>query len=166
MRAFEIKAANIWYRSLRGYKYALKHRYTMDLLPLKSLERTVGNDYFTLCRDGTLTIEPGYAWDGPSWASDTPNFMRASLIHDVLYQAMRMGLIDDAIWRPIADQLLHDICIVDGMSRFRAWCVWWAVRTFAKRCAAPTGKAERSDIVLVAPGRATTGATPCEGAKV
>ena len=37
-----------------------------------------------------MIVEKDYAWDGPSGPTiDTSNSMRASLVHDVLYQAMR-----------------------------------------------------------------------------
>ena len=44
---------------------------------------------------GVLTIRAGYCWDGPSGPTvDSIGTMRASLIHDVLYQAIREGYLE------------------------------------------------------------------------
>ena len=79
-----------------------------------------------------LTVEERYAWDGPSGPTiDTKSFMRGSLIHDALYQLMREGHLDRKVWRLYADKLLRKLCLEDGMSKFRAWYVYNAVRLFA-----------------------------------
>ena len=83
---------------------------------------------------GLLTIEHGYAWDGPSGPTfDTPSFMRGSLIHDVLYQLLRMPTFEpDAdehdLIRHRADLLLREICLLDGMWKWRAAWVLRGVR--------------------------------------
>jgi len=75
-----------------------------------------------------LRIDRGFQWDGASGpAIDTPNFMRASLIHDALYGLGAKGLLP-AGWRRAADRVLYLICREDGMSWFRAQYVWAAVR--------------------------------------
>ena len=46
---------------------------------------------FCIDRSG-MSVQKDYAWDGPSGPTiDTRNSLRASLVHDVLYQAMREG---------------------------------------------------------------------------
>lgn len=113
------------------YKYLLKSVVTYEtgitshecVLRLCSLDTT-----------GLLRIQPGYAWDGPSGPTiDTPSFMRGSLIHDVLYQLLRQpGFAgaenDHVILRHRADLILHDICIEDGMWKWRAKWVLRGVR--------------------------------------
>lgn len=89
----------------------------------------VNTKYIEL-RNGILLIKQGYAWDGPSGPTwDTPNFMRGSLIHDALYQLMRDGHISRK-HRKYADRILREVCLEDGMSRFRARYVYYAVRAF------------------------------------
>ena len=90
---------------------------------------------------GVLTTQSHYAWDGPSGPTiDTKTFMRGSLFHDALYQLMRQGRLD-RIYRKYADQLLRQICLEDGMNKFRAWYVYHAVRIFAgSRVKAPKPK--------------------------
>ena len=57
----------------------------------------------------------GYCWDGPSGPTfDTAATIRASLIHDILYQAMAEGLISIK-FRRIADLIFLSILREDGM---------------------------------------------------
>lgn len=90
-------------------------------------------EHIELSPDGKLAIKAGYAWDGPSGpALDTPSGMRASLVHDALYQLMRMGLLP-ILWRKEADLELRRIAREDGMSFTRARYWYWAVRMFATK---------------------------------
>lgn len=122
-----------------GYKYQLKQSYTIriDIKPL----RHINQGFLEIDTDGYLTIHKGYAWDGPSGpAFDTKNFMRGSLIHDALYQLMRVEQLDENIYREKADRLLQKICKEDGMSSLRAWGVYQAVRNFGGPSADPAAK--------------------------
>lgn len=116
--------AKIGYRS--GYKYQLVGDYTIQtpLIPIEDVD----TDYLGLTRGGLLTIKDGYAWDGPSGPTfDTRSFMRGSLVHDACYQLLREGyMLSDM--REVADRLLRDICIEDGMGVLRAWMVYNGVR--------------------------------------
>ena len=115
-----------------GYKYQLIEPYfvCVDI----ALPERIVSEYIVLAVDGVMMIKKGYCWDGPSGpALDTKNFMQGSLVHDALYELMRKGLLDQK-WREQADRELQRICIEDGMSKLRAWWVYRAVRTFAKRC--------------------------------
>ena len=86
--------------------------------------------FYSLTVGGLLTIKAGYAWDGPSGPTfDTPDFMRGSLVHDLLYQMMRLGQID-LFHRDYADKLLGEICRADGMPAFRASYTVSAVKIF------------------------------------
>ena len=120
------------YRKLNGYKYELLAGYIHADVNIKS--GFVGNEYVAL-DNGTLLINKGYAWDGASGPTiDTLNSMRGSLVHDALYQLMRekyIGLEN----REMADKLLRDVLIEDGMSKCRAGLWYWAVRKFAKQSA-------------------------------
>jgi len=65
--------------------------------------------------------------------------MRGSLVHDALYQLMREGLLDYK-YRDHADKLLQKMCIMDGMSRFRAWYVYRALLRLGGKNALPENK--------------------------
>jgi hypothetical protein len=61
-----------------------------------------------------LYIKNGYAWDGPSGPTlDTKDSMRASLYHDVLWQAIAEKLISER-FRQESDKLLRDVFIKDA----------------------------------------------------
>lgn len=118
----------IRYTRRRYWKYRLHAPVQVNItLPIP---QTIKTDYLALTSAGQLTIHAGYMWDGASGpAKDTPNFMRASLVHDALYQLIRLGLLHTSD-RRYADQLLRRICLADGIHCFRAWYVYWGVRIF------------------------------------
>lgn len=114
------KIAFIKYRE--GYKYQLAENYFINtnIRPEQDLE----TEYLRLAKTGLLLIKNGYAWDGASGPTiDTKSCMRGSLVHDALYQLMRLGLIDSCN-RDYADELMRKICIEDGMWKIRA-NIWW-----------------------------------------
>ena len=128
------KKDQICYYKIRHYKYRITHDYEIKirLKPPKKLK--VDENFIIFEKDGTLKIKQRYAWDGPSGPTiDTPNFMRGSLIHDALYQLLREGDLEKKFrkkFRKDADQILKEICLIDGMSSFRAKYVYWGVRIF------------------------------------
>lgn len=68
-----------------------------------------------------LTFYVGYSWDGASGlAIDTQNTRCASLVHDGLYQAMRLGLLPRDM-KALADEEMLLILKEDGMSGARRW---------------------------------------------
>ena len=115
------------YRVLKGYKYDTQADEHLDI----EIYEKAHNDYIWL-EDGHLVILKGYAWDGASGPTiDDKTNMKASLIHDALYQLMREELIERT-HRKYIDQLFRDICLTNGMNRFRAWYYYKAVRMFSK----------------------------------
>jgi hypothetical protein len=128
-----------------GYKYQLAEEYQVLIL-IKG--KTISHGPIKLTVAGWLTIKKGYAWDGPSGpAIDTKNFMRGSLVHDALYQLMRKKRIGSKKYRGVADSLLRQMCLEDGMSRIRAWWVYKSVVWFGASAADPSNKKE----ILTAP---------------
>lgn len=84
--------------------------------------------FITMQTNGELLVRKGYAWDGPSGPTiDTKSFMRGSLFHDVGYQLMREAKVPiDRL--KLFDQLLVDICELDGMWSWRRRWVYRGVR--------------------------------------
>ena len=140
-------APRISYQS--GYKYQLVEDYSLFVgitPPAKGV--CIDTKFIELTEDGLLIIRAGYAWDGPSGpAFDTPTFMRASLVHDALYQLMREKHLDAAVHRVKADEILRDLCKEDGMWAARVWWVYKAVR----RAAGPAADARGIKPILYAP---------------
>jgi len=127
----------IYYK--KGFKYQLTRTYTVQT---SLLGYSISTRYITLTIDGLLTIHQGYCWDGPSGPSvDTKNFMRGSLIHDALYQLMREEELPQEE-RYLADRILMQACLQDGMCKIRAWYVFESVKKFASFAASPHNKKE------------------------
>lgn len=108
-----------------GYKYQLASDYA---LATTITGFSCETEFISLSADGWLLIKAGYAWDGASGpAIDTRSFRRGSMVHDALYQLIRLGLLPMEC-REQADVLLHTIVIEDKMLPVRAWWVYQAVR--------------------------------------
>lgn len=117
-----------------GYKYQLVEDY-FHVLPSDFDKVKSFNFGFLNWNPSILLIRRGYAWDGPSGPTiDTKDFMRASLVHDALYQCMRRGLIDISL-RKVCDEELKRICLEAGMCNTRASIVYDAVRIFGESSA-------------------------------
>lgn len=132
----------IRYRS--GYKHILNETYTV-ITPIRPASVTQVDDWVILEPSGRLTIKKGYAWDGASGAFDTKTIMRGSLVHDALYQLMREEKLP-LYWIDQVNELLHTICIEDGMNWLRAWYVLRAVKMFGTTFASP-----REPVINTAP---------------
>lgn len=127
-----MKGDVIQYR--KGYKYSLWEDYRVQI-GLRGYE--VRHRLFTLDRDGWLTVFADYPWDGPSGpAIDTPSFMRGSLVHDVLFEMLRLGLLPHHPCFHLANVELQKICLQDGMWPCRAKYVFNAVEAFGNAAAA------------------------------
>jgi hypothetical protein len=142
----------IFYRELKKYKYQLENNYFVNIgiIPDKSIfEPANGKEFLRLEGNGVLTIFAGYAWDGPSGPTiDSKNFLRGSLVHDAIYQLIRQKHLPES-YRERADQILYEICLEDGMSKFRAKYVYTSVKLFGASSAKPTGTLEHC--ILEAP---------------
>lgn len=92
----------------------------------------IAHPFFQI-KNNVLTVKEGYTWDGASGvAIDTDNFMVPSLIHDILFQAMRMDLLSSNKFENANIELKMQ-CRERGMSRLRAWYVYKAVSIFGKK---------------------------------
>ena len=126
-----MKGDKIYYRE--GYKYQLTKSYAVGIEIF--VQEDIITHFIHLYKKGTLLIRSGYAWDGPSGPTiDTSSSMRGSLIHDALYQLMRLGLISENN-REYADSLLKKVCVEDGMNKVRAKLWQTMVNLFASGCA-------------------------------
>lgn len=122
------------YRELHKYKYQLVEDFSQQT---KITGFDITTDYLRLERSGLLTIKKGYCWDGASGPTlDSKSSMRGSLVHDALYQLIRMGLLSMECRLP-GDKLLYKICVEDGMWKWRAWLWCQAVKRYAKGAAEP-----------------------------
>ncbi len=117
-----------------GYKYQLAETYyifTGIRIPCEIVE-----PFLCMSRAGGLYISSGYAWDGATCFPDLPSILRGSLVHDAIYQLMRLGYLPPECRKP-ADALLYRCCLEDGMLKPLAWAVHRAVRLAGAAAASP-----------------------------
>jgi hypothetical protein len=127
----------IRYKSDYKYQLAEGYKIKISITPRSNIK----TDFINLDTTGNLLIKKAYAWDGPSGpVIDTKENLRASLIHDALYQLMRNEELVTRTHRKAADQIFKDICKKDGVSNFRASAYYKALRRFGKPAASPMNK--------------------------
>jgi hypothetical protein len=129
--------AYIRYRS--DYKYQLAEGYQINISIRPKVN--IKTEFTNLDTAGNLTVKRGYAWDGPSGpVIDTQDNMRASLVHDALYQLMRNKQLNARAHRRVADREFREICKADGVSS-RTANIWYkGLRRFGKPAASPANK--------------------------
>ncbi len=117
-----------------NYKYEMAFPYTVELDFVTGF--SIVSEFYMLTPSGFLTIKKGYAWDGASGPTiDTMNTMRASCVHDVLYQMMRERYLSTS-WKDAADLELQRLMIEDGFDSSKCWnkiragYYYWGVRIF------------------------------------
>jgi len=134
----------IQYRS--GYRFQLAEPYSIQT-DLRMLTGVPPPTFLSLDDGGLLTIPAGYAWDGASFPLvwRLRSLLRASLVHDALYQLMRLGAMSIEC-KPVADLLLRDIAIEDGAGRVLTGAVY-----FARRWMLPATRPSAERVVLRAP---------------
>ena len=124
----------------KKYKYRTTRRYLI-YLNFES-DYLINAKFYRFIEYGLLEIKEGYKWDGASGPSvDTINTMRASCVHDVLYQMIRRGELE-LRFKKDADLELKRIMIEDGESykwldTLRANYFYWGVRVFGKKYCIP-----------------------------
>lgn len=140
------------YHRLTGYKYIVAAEFAVSIPELAGVQ--LHAPLFALM-GGILTVRPGYAWDGASGPTiDTPATIAASLVHDVLYQCIRSGLLP-ATFRATADMVLYRLMRAASTGN-RAWIeirslyYFAAVRLFGGSAAKPRSE-EPQDHVYTAP---------------
>lgn len=131
---------NLYYKS--GYKYQTSRLFVCrtGILP----DSDIHTEYISLLTDGTLIVQKGYAWDGPSGPTiDTPDTMAASLMHDAGYQLIREGYLEDC-YRAHFDNLLKSTIKQDAemysepiqsLAKLRADYFYEGVRIFGDKYA-------------------------------
>jgi len=124
------------YRELDDYKYQVDKDFEIQT---GIYGQTCMIEYIRLTPDGLLWIKAGYAWNGSNWSSDE-DAMFASLVHDALYQLMRLGLLSRTVFRKPADALYRDICIAEKLWGPRAKFRYSMLRMFGKGSTYPEKK--------------------------
>lgn len=91
-------------------------------------EKAIVTEFYSLFPSGLLVAHVGCAWDGSSGPTiDSRKDKIASLVHDIFYWMMQSGELS---WehKDAADRLYRFLCVAGGMSRFRSWLRYRALR--------------------------------------
>ena len=113
------------------YKFKVEENFSIELpFKIPDFEHPYASS-----KDGILSVKRGYAWDGASGPIiNTRDTLVASLVHDVLYQAMRLNLIKSSKEnRQIADKNFFEILKMNGVNSIRRKVWYFAVRLFGKK---------------------------------
>jgi len=122
----------------RGYKYVVKRDFhiKLDIVPYAP----VSVDHMQMDMEGNTVILAGYPWNGASGPTiDTLSSMIPSLVHDFIYELIRLGLISPE-YKAYADQLLHDLGNECHMWGWRADLWLWAVGKFGDGSIRPSAE--------------------------
>ncbi|MGB0723499.1 MAG: DUF1353 domain-containing protein [Gammaproteobacteria bacterium] len=96
-----------------GYKYQLAKDYPIstEIVP----DEAITTQFIELDTQGRLLVKSGYAWDGTSGpVKDSGRNLRASLVHDALYQLLRQERLNMHPHKDQADRLFEKMCVEDG----------------------------------------------------
>jgi len=133
----------IRYKESIQYKEGFRFQLTKDTFTqtaIKPLDDII-TEYIELYQNGFMILKWGYASDGPSgpcrWIADRmPTWIRkkylktiicGAFFHDGICQLIRMELLP-SFWRPQGDKEFKRINLNCGMSKFRAWYTYKAVK--------------------------------------
>lgn len=134
-----------------GYKYTLVATQYLSLRNFGDV--SIATEHYRL-RKNVLEIKKGYAWDGasgPTW--DTQDTITPSLVHDVLYQAIREGLLPKSR-RFDADLEFYQLMrsrTRTWLGHIRAFYFFLGVRLFGWLSVKPKPFGEEMNLVSTAP---------------
>lgn len=132
----------IRYIDITKYKYLLIE----DVQVQSSIIPPTGiaTEQFAIDMSGLITIRAGFMWDGASGgAIDTAGVLPASLLHDLGYRAIRLGLLPLEPYRKLFDQLYRDEALKDGASWWRIRYHYFLLRTHGEAAAMPQGEEDQ-----------------------
>lgn len=120
---------HIKYRSGYNYQLAQDYSHQTNLKPAEAIK----TDFIDLDRQGLLLVRSGYAWDGTSGpVIDTDANLRASLVHDALYQLMRMRKLTAKQHKDKSDKLFKKMCRKDGVASALAHIYYQTLKKLGK----------------------------------
>jgi hypothetical protein len=138
----KVPKMQLHYKKRRDYKYTLAKQYIFETQWDNAPE--INTRFIQLNKQGQLILHAAYSWDGASGPMpDLSSIIRASLIHDALYQLMREQHLPLS-YRLAADRLLYTLCVADGMNPLLARWVYFCVCCFGHNHA-------QNDLIILNP---------------
>ena len=116
------------FQMTKGHEFILTRLYRARLdPPLPAGIYPVESEQVSVYRD-QICIREGFIWSASGPTLDTPDTMRASLVHDALYALIRCGGLDKRQARKVADRNFYRLLREDGTPWWRASLWYRAVR--------------------------------------
>ena len=122
------------YRKVQNYQLVTTWEYKTSI----ALDRIIHTEYIDLVK-GLLVMKKGFCFSPSGPAIATKNIMRAVCAHDAGYWLIRNGHLE-TYWKEPFDDLLHELCLKDGMSRIRAKWIYKTVVTFGDASVDPANR--------------------------
>lgn len=125
-----------------GFKYQLVQDAVWKVKGLTVAE-PIETKFVCLFTDGTLLLRAGFAWNGVSGPTIQRNSnRRGGAFHDGFYRLIRFGLLDlpRETARAIADEMLREIWIKDGMWKWLVSAEIAVLKKFGEDSAKPSGE--------------------------
>lgn len=120
------------------YKYQLQEECVVNIPIIPP--RDIVTKFVRLTAKGVLSISEFYAWDGPTGVPFEVNkLMRASLVHDALYQLIRLGHLS-ADYRKDMDIIFRNHLREDGVSKIVSNLAYRIVRIFGNPATQPSSR--------------------------
>lgn len=121
---YRSKTMSKWYKKTKGYITTIRRECAVDLPDF-------WHEFFE-CSHNVLSVSTCYNFDGPSGPTiDGPTNMLPSLFHDVLCEAIKLGLLDKK-YRKYVDQLFRQHLLKAGMKPWRVWAYYQGVRLWSR----------------------------------
>lgn len=122
------------YKDIHSYRYRVSDDVFIpflndDLRHSMSFLDIVIHPYFVINKDGVYARR-NYTWDGATYAINTKNLIVPSLVHDILCQAISLGMLDRK-YRAQADKEYYLRCLEAGVSKTRAMVQYALIRVYA-----------------------------------
>ena len=112
------------------YRYEIREIEVLELPAHLKAPARVKHDFFEIVRD-RIIAEAWYNWNGASYIIDTLMNFHSSLFHDIIYQAIKEGLLAPE-HRKWGDQVYRYVAMQHGMPRWLANTEYAALRLFGR----------------------------------
>lgn len=104
----------------------------VDVATSISLAHEFKTPYLAMSEAGHLKIKAGYRWSLPWYVySHSPEWVKAVLVHDALYELIRLGVVTVQHKKQI-DQLFVYLCKAAGVKRMGIFWVYFLLYCFVR----------------------------------
>jgi hypothetical protein len=131
---FWSRSKYLYYKEYAGAKVTQDYfRFQMHVAPDKAIKL----DWVEIDTKGRVTLKPYFVYDGASGPTiDTLSSVRGVCAHDTIYRMIRLRYLPES-FKQVADSLMYDFLIEDGMFQPRAFAWLQGVKLFGNASIKP-----------------------------